>query len=252
MWHKPATHTRKQNSTNVKPHSFFSALLVLVAMWSATSHVNAQPKQKRPHFQITTNPLDWANKKANLCTQWLFLPRTALCAGGGLHLWDGTEGNYGIKSISTNFESELRFFPFGGSRQAVKRSHKPEFFKKIRKRCPSLTSLQGWWPDHTPLLSGLYVAPGVSFEKQRLSYTPLFGHYSNEFDYTIRKKSGALTAGYCIHIGPVTLGARAGFSAGKYTWSGPNDIFGDTLYNVQWPIKISLQEHFGFEVGFNF
>lgn len=236
----------------MKQYYSLSALLVLIASLAIQGQVNAQPKPKRSHFQITTNPLDWANRKANICTQWLLLPKTTLCAGGSLHLWSGQEGNYNIQSITNSFETELRLFPLGGSRQAIKRDKRPAFFKKSRKGCPTFSSLQGWWPHHTPPLSGLYIAPGFSLEKQRFTYAPNFGNYSTEFKYIISRKSGVLTAGYCLHLGPITVGVRAGLSAGKYKWSGPNDIFGDSLNNVKWPVKISLQKHLGFEVGVNF
>jgi hypothetical protein len=227
----------------MKKSSLF--LLLLAALYSLC------PAQSQAQtFDLMTNPQDWANGTGSACLQWQPFGKWSLCGSvqyaGGIRNGEDFQRRFHAVGIST----EARYFPFGVRKILSSRKLAPWQHVALAKRksCPTLD------PKASPVLQGLYIAPGYAYQKTNLEYLPNAGLEApiEGFHYTIKRHAGTLYLGYQIRIVNLTLDAGYGVAVSQPKWEGPADIFGESLYTHTYPLKFRLDKGFRFGVGVNF
>lgn len=234
-------------------HSFFPYLVVLtIGMIFTQNPLSAQRSQeskrnRQSRFVFAAEPQEWMNGRANLCASGYLLNKLAICAGGNFQATQFEQNNYLVQHAQTGWNVEARWYPFGGPRQFT------ALFKKRKKGtgCWQTASLRKKSAPKISPVAGFYLAPGFARTQQNLAYSPLFESLTPVFPYKIWQNSGTIATGFDIHIWRFTLGLRAQLAAGKAQWSGPVDIFGNSLNQVNYPFQMNVSHRVGIAVGIN-
>lgn len=200
-------------------------------------------------MDITTHPTAWANDAGALQFQVQPFKNLAFCAGGTYGISSTRLADFDQRDNTISAMFEVRWLPFG----AKSIGHKKE--NKVRNICGGkfacLTKKNTRLSD---FLKGIYLAPGYRYEQKGLELIPL-PHLESPipvFPYKIKSHAATLNLGYQLRIHHFTLGASYGWAFDQPNWSGPYDIFGDSLYTQIYPWKMRVQPSLGFEVGINF
>lgn len=232
----------------MKKTYLLAALFASIAFLAFQNRATAQYRkpERKPHFVVAADPLEWAAGRANLCASGLIVKKVALCGGLNFHAGEAIMGQYLVQSAQIGWGSEARLYPFGGPSQAT------AFFVPKTGGCPGFSSLWKKERSRPSPLAGFYVAPGFGQLLNELALTPQFDSPTPVYRYKIRQNSGTFAVGYDLHIWHFTLGGRWQTAIGKTRWSGPVDIFGDSLNRVNYPFKLNVANRFGLSVGVNF
>ncbi|MEN9609943.1 MAG: hypothetical protein RLZZ628_757 [Bacteroidota bacterium] len=200
---------------------------------------------------IYTNPMRWADNKANLGVQ--VLPHRII----GLTF----EGVYSstqtlLPEMKTNvggytLDLGTRYYPFGiqaflfSKRLQQKASRNGTVllgcynFNQIALKKDGLTSLQ-------QLLKGLYLGVGYQLQQYEANYVEQFAQ--NAYHFKVHNQGATVTFGYLMRIENITLGANYMAALTKPTLIGNyNDAIKDKVFNnnstnvdTQWKLQIGL------------
>ncbi|MCO6488689.1 MAG: hypothetical protein J5I98_09745, partial [Phaeodactylibacter sp.] len=174
---------------------------------------------RNPRVDITANPLDWSNQKANLCAQVMVIPRIGLWTSVDFLAAEGKQGNFFAQSEQLGANAEIRLFLFGDPNLLT---------LSFKNRKPGSGCYQFGFrkKSNNNILYGIYIAPGVIYWQERLTFVPVLDNETTiDIDYLIKSKGGSLALGYQARFGCLTLGIGWVLRVSQPQWSGPADIF---------------------------
>lgn len=227
----------------------FSILTLLLLPVLALAQFN-----RRPVVDITANPQAWSNRQANICAQFMAIPRIGLCLSGSLNASEASQGNFLIQSTKWGIHAETRIFPFGEPLPMSLGTKKMPYEKKRRGTGCFGSKDKQLEKALTSIIKGIYIAPGFVHQKEQLDFAPLPDKESpiSKFSYQIKHNGASLALGCQIRLWNLTLGAGWSVQATKPRWTGPVDIFGNSLYTTTYPWKLNIQHGPRIELGINF
>lgn len=206
-------------------------------------------------IDIYTDPMRWADNKANLGAQMLAHRKIGLTLEG---VYASTQTL--LPEMKTNvggytLDLGARYYPFGiqsflfskkSKEKSVRRSAKVYYgpcydFKEIKFKGDGLTGLQ-------PLLRGLYFGVGYQVQRYEANYVEQFAQ--NAYHFKVHNQGATVTFGYMMRIENFTLGANYTASLTKPTLIGNyNDAIKDKVFNNN---STNVDTQLKLQIGLNF
>ncbi len=235
-------------STQMKNFVQYCAVLLLLILVQ-----QASKGQKSVVFDLTTNPQYCAQGVGSVQLQVQPFKKIAVSAGGYYNISASKLPDFDQQDNTIAATVEVLWLPFGAKLIGRKKN------KRIHEICGGkypclIASERQQKRAFFRLLEGTYIAPGYRFERMGMELIPL-PHLESpipKFPYEIKSHAFTLSMGYQVRVYNVTLGAGYSWAFDQPTWSGPYDIFGDSLFTQTYPWKMRVQSGLRLEVGINF